>query len=173
MTQEGTPTRQPITEVTDFADIAGEFNKRVARIVWCTVATVDGKGRPRTRILHPIWEPDGKGAVVGYIATNRHSYKERHIAANPNVSLTYWDQQHEQVYVDATADWLDSPEDKQRIWDYFKNTPPPYGYDPALIWREGLENSDFGVLRLTPRRIELYGIADLMAARPPQVWRAR
>ncbi|HUF54778.1 MAG TPA: pyridoxamine 5'-phosphate oxidase family protein [Dehalococcoidia bacterium] len=172
MTQEEAPTRQATQEISDFAEIAEEFNKRVARIVWCTVATVDAKGRPRTRILHPIWEANGQGGVVGYIATNRHSYKERHIAANPGVSLSYWDQQHEQVYVDATADWLDSAKEKQRIWDFFKETPPPYGYDPALIWREGLEDSDFGVLRLKPRRIELFGIADLMAGRAPRVWRA-
>ena len=42
--------------VASFADIKEEFNKRVSRIVWCTVATVDTKGRPRSRILHPIWE---------------------------------------------------------------------------------------------------------------------
>ena len=39
-----------------FADIADEFAARTQRIVWCTVATVDESGRPRTRILHPIWE---------------------------------------------------------------------------------------------------------------------
>jgi general stress protein 26 len=171
MTQEEAPTRQPTKEVADFAGIADEFNRRVSGIVWCTVATVDTKNRPRTRILHPIWETDG--GVVGYIATGRHSFKEKHIANNPNVSLTYWDPEHQQVYVDATADWLDDIVDKQRIWDLFKNTPMPYGYDPGMIWREGIEKSDFGVLRLKPRRIELFGIADLMAGRPPTVWRAR
>lgn len=169
MTQEEAPTRQPTKVVTDFGEIADEFNKRVARIVWCTVATVDTKDRPRTRILHAIWEQEGRG-VVGYIATGRHSYKEKHIAHNPNVSLTYWDQEHQQVYVEATADWQDDPAEKQRIWDLFKNTPPPYGYDPGMIWRDGVESADFGVLRLKPRRIEIYGIADLLAGKPPTVW---
>ena len=41
-----------------------------------------------------------------------------------------------------------------------------------MIWREGPGQPDFGVLRLTPRRVELYGLADLMAGRPPAVWRA-
>ena len=38
------------------------------RIVWCTVATVDRRGRPRSRILHPYWErtPDG---LVGWITS--------------------------------------------------------------------------------------------------------
>jgi general stress protein 26 len=163
-------TRQPTRSVTDFAEIADEFTKRVSRIVWCTVATVDTKGRPRTRILHPIWETDG--GLAGYIATGRQSLKEKHLARNPHVSLTYWDQAHEQVYVEATAEWADEASEKRRIWDLYKATPPPYGYDPAMIWREGPGQPDFGVLRLTPRRVELYGLADLMAGRPPAVWRA-
>jgi hypothetical protein len=36
--------------------VAPAFVETAHRIVWCTVATVDGRGRPRTRILHPIWE---------------------------------------------------------------------------------------------------------------------
>ncbi|HEY5625355.1 MAG TPA: pyridoxamine 5'-phosphate oxidase family protein [Dehalococcoidia bacterium] len=170
MTQEETPGRAPTNVASDFAEIAGEFTKRVSRIVWCTVATVDTKDRPRTRLLHPIWETDGR--LVGHIATGRHSLKEKHIARNANVSLTYWDQVHEQVYVEATARWADDAAEKHRIWDLFKSTPPPYGYDPALIWQGGVESEDFGVLTLTPRRVELYGIADLMAGRPPTVWRA-
>ncbi len=169
MTQEDAPTSQQTNVVADFAEIAEEFTKRVSRIVWCTVATVDTKDRPRTRLLHPIWEVDSE--LVGHIATGRHSLKEKHIARNPNVSLAYWDQGHEQVYVEATAQWSDGEAEKCRIWGLFKDTPPPYGYDPALIWRDGVESDDFGVLTLTPRRVELYGLTDLMAGRPPTVWR--
>ena len=42
--------------MTQFSELEPEFIRRVARIVWCTVATIDRKGNPRTRILHPIWE---------------------------------------------------------------------------------------------------------------------
>lgn len=166
MTQDNSPQRLPTDFVKSFDDIAEEFHKRVARIVWCTMATVDRAGRPRTRIIHPIWE-----GSTGYIGTGRTSLKEKHIAANPNVSFTYWDQVHEQIYIDATAEWLDTPADKQRIWDLYKNTPPPLGYDPGMIWREGATAGDFGVLKLTPRRIEIYGIVNLMQGRPPQVWK--
>jgi pyridoxine/pyridoxamine 5'-phosphate oxidase len=71
-------------EVASFAEIEAEFMRRVARIVWCTVATVDRQGRPRTRILHPIWE-----GTTGWIATGRHSHKEKHLARNTHVSLSY------------------------------------------------------------------------------------
>ena len=38
------------------------------RIVWCTVATVDRRGRPRSRILHPYWERTEDG-LAGWITT--------------------------------------------------------------------------------------------------------
>jgi hypothetical protein len=184
MTQEDTPQRPPAHTLPgdrgslpdavgtrDFAGIEPEFMRRVARIVWCTVATVDRQGRPRTRILHPIWEI-AKGVPVGHIATGRHSLKEKHLAGNPYISLTYWDPVHEQVYVDAKSEWADAPAERQRIWDLYKSTPPPLGYDPAIIWPGGPLADDFGVLRLMPWRIELWSLAALMQSKPPQIWRA-
>jgi hypothetical protein len=153
-------------DVADFSEIENEFQKRVARIVWCTAATVDRKGRPRTRILHPIWE-----GPVGWIATGRHSLKEKHLAANPHMSLTYWDPQHQQLYIDCKTKWDDSVDQKKRIWELYKSTPPPLGYDPGMIWKEGPEAEDFGVLKLTPWRIEVSSIMDMMAGKPPLVWR--
>ena len=154
--------------VASFAEIEEEFLRRVSRIVWCTVATVDAKGRPRTRILHPIWE-----GPTGWIATGRHSLKEKHLAKNPNVSLSYWDQEHQQIYVDARAEWIDDPAEKLRIWQLYKSTPPPLGYDPQIIWQAGPDDPGYGLLKLTPRRIELYALADLITGKPPQVWRAK
>jgi len=155
-------------EVGSFAEIEDEFMARVRRIAWCTVATVDAKGRPRTRILHPIWE-----GTTGWIATGRHSHKEKHLARTPYVSLSYWDPQHQQIYVDAKAEWDDDAATKQRIWDLYKSTPPPLGYDPAIIpqWKDGPTSPDFGLLKLTPWRIELFGLADMMAG-GGKVWRA-
>ena len=157
--------------MTDFAELEPEFTRRVSRIVWCSVATIDRAGNPRTRILHPIWEVID-GVPVGYIATGRHSLKEKHIARNPYVSLSYWDQAQEQVYVDAKASWSDAPEERQRIWDLFKNTPPPLGYDPGMIWQGGPLADDFGVLHLAPSRVEIWSLEDLAKRVPPLVWRA-
>jgi general stress protein 26 len=151
---------------TTFADIQDEFMKRVQRIVWCTVATVDTRGRPRSRMLHPIWE-----GATGWIMTGRHTLKEKHIQHNSHVSLSYWDQQHEQIYVECRAEWEDSASEKRRIWDLFKNTPPPLGYDPGLFWPGGPEDPTFGVLKLTPWRIELSSLNDLIVGKPAQVWR--
>ena len=152
--------------VNGFEDIAAEFDKRVRRIVWATVTTVDTQGRPRSRILHPMWD-----GATGYIATGRHSFKERHLAANPYVSVTYWDQQQEQVYAECKAEWADGADEKQRAWDLFKNTPLPYGYDPAMFWPGGPTSEDFGVLKLTPWRVELWTLGQMATGQPSQVWR--
>jgi general stress protein 26 len=155
-------------EVESFADIEAEFNARVSRIVWCTVSTVDRQGRPRTRILHPIWE-----GSTGWIATGRDSHKAKHLAENPYVSLSYWDQEHQQVYVDAKAEWVDDPAEKERLWELYGSTPPPLGYDLGMIWRGGLEDPTYGLLKLTPWRIELFALADMFQGKEPQIWRAK
>lgn len=154
-------------DVASFAEIEQEFLQRVARIVWCSVATVDRKGRLRTRILHPIWE-----GATGWIATGRHSLKEKHLAGNPYVSLSYWDQEHQQVYADCCAEWVDGKAEKLRIWELYKNTPPPLGYDPGIIWRGGPDDPTYGLLKLTPWRIELFALGDLFTGTPPKVWHA-
>jgi general stress protein 26 len=149
-----------------FAEIEAEFVARVNRIVWCTVATVDGAGRPRSRILHPIWE-----GQVGWIATGRHSPKAAHLTRNPYVSLTYWDPRHEQVHADCRAEWADDVPTKRRVWNLFRDAPPPMGYDPGAFFPGGPEDREFGALRLVPWRISLWSLADLIGGKPPQVWR--
>ena len=155
-------------DVTSFAEIEEDFMARVRRIAWCTVATVDAKGRPRTRILHPIWE-----GTTGWIATGRHSHKEKHLAKNPYVSLSYWDPQHQQIYADCKAEWCDDAAEKRRVWDLYKNTPPPLGYDPQMIWQAGVEDPTYGLLKLAPWRIELSALGDMITGAAPRIWRAR
>ena len=153
-------------EVATFSDIENDFMERVRRIVWCTVATVDRQGRPRTRILHPIWE-----GSTGWIATGRQSHKAKHLERNPYVSLSYWDQQHQQIYADCKAEWDDSPQQKQLIWNLYKSTTPPLGYDLGIIWKSP-DDPTYGVLKLTPWRIELFALSDLFSRAPPRIWHA-
>jgi general stress protein 26 len=153
-----------VAEVASFAEIEDEFMARVRRIAWCTAATVDRKGRPRTRILHPIWE-----GATGWILTGRHTLKTKHLANNPHMSLTYWDPLHQQIHADVVAEWDDDLKEKERVWDVYKNTPPPLGYDPAIIWPQGAADPEIGLLKLTPWRIELFGLADF--ARGATIWR--
>ena len=131
-------------EVTHFSEIEDEFIRRVHTMVWCNVATVDHLQRPRSRILHPIWE-----GATGWIATHRNSYKRTHLIHNHYVSLAYITDIHKPVYVDCTAAWVEERDQKVRIWDLFKNTPPPLGYDPAIDFVSP-DHDNFGLLKLTP-----------------------
>lgn len=157
-----------MTDVAKFADIEAKFNDVTRRVVWATITTIDRKNRPRSRILHPVWE-----GSTGWIATGRNSHKAKHIAGNPHISCTYWDQKHEQVMAECKATWADDLATKKRIWDLLKTTPEPVGYDPSLFWKEGPESADFGVLKLTPWRVEVWSLTDMAQGKPALVWRGR
>jgi general stress protein 26 len=151
-------------DVASFAEIAAEFQARVARIAWATVATVGPDGAPRTRILHPIWEDH-----IGWIATTRGTLKIRQIGREPRVSLTYWDPLQDNVHIEAVATVTDDVADKSRIWDLFAATPPPLGYDPVVFWKGGKTDQAYALLRLDPTRIELTGLRHRSSGRPPLV----
>lgn len=146
-------------KTTSFAEISEQFIERVHQMVWCNVATVDGHGRPRSRVLHPIWEVV-HGRPLGWIATGRHTLKAKHLAARPYLSIAYVADPLKPIYAECQAEWADDLATKDRIWNWFKETPPPLGYDNALFWGT-VENPDFGVLKLMPWRVEM---ADLLGA---------
>jgi general stress protein 26 len=154
-------------KVESFAEMEEEFRRRISRIAWCNVATADARGRLRSRVLHPLWE-----GSTGWILTGRQSPKTRDLAANPNVSLSYYDQAHEQVYAECRTEWEERPAEKQRIWDLFRTTPAPMGYDPGLFWKSP-DDPTYGVLHLAPWRIELASLADLMSGKTSAVWMPR
>jgi general stress protein 26 len=133
---------------TQFAEIEAEFLKRVTSIIWCNVATIDTQQRPRSRIMHPIWE-----GQIGWIGTRRESHKSLHLAEHPYVSLAYLGDYARPVYVDCQVEWIDDLTEKQRVWELFKSTPEPVGYDPTPMFKTV---ESFGLLKLTPWRIDLY-----------------
>jgi hypothetical protein len=140
------------------------------RIVWCTVATVDRRGRPRSRILHPYWE-QVDGGLVGWITTRPTALKRAHLAHSPHVSCSYWDPAHDIAVAECRAAWVEDAATKRRVWDLFRAAPPPLGHDPAALWPDGPETSDAGVLRLEPWRLRAGEAAALAAGRPALTWR--
>ena len=65
----------------DFSEIAPAFVEMAHRIVWASAATVDAYGRPRSRILHPIWQWDGV-RLLGWIGTSPTPAKRAHLNAS-------------------------------------------------------------------------------------------
>jgi len=140
----------------DLTSVAPEFVEMAHRIVWCSVATVDADNRPRSRILHPIWEWDGS-QLVGWVATGPTPVKRAHIEHSPYVSLSYWSERHDTCQADCGVEWAFDDETCTRVWDLFANGPEPVGYDPSIIpaWNSPSDEA-FAVLRLDPWRLRVF-----------------
>jgi hypothetical protein len=152
-------------EITDYSQIAGEVVRRASKHVWCNFATVDRAGRPRSRVIHPVWE-----GPVGWIGTFPGSHKYKHLARTPFASCGYIDAE-EPLYIDCRVTPVDDLATKQHAWDFIKaQSPEPYGFDPATIWADGPGGASFGLLRLDAWRVQL---TTARAGKAPEttVWR--
>jgi general stress protein 26 len=142
-------------KVNSFSEIEGEFITRAHTMVWCNMATLDTKNRLRSRILHPLWE-----RATGWASARPHSLKAKHLLHNPHVSLAYISDIAKPIYVDCTAEWEEDRAKKQHVWDLFLTTATPAGFDLGNIFK-GLDDPEFGVLKFTPWRIELFDISNV------------
>jgi len=133
-------------------------------MIFCNVATIDEHQRPRSRILHPYWE-----GSTGWICTHRDSYKAKHLANNPYVSLAYITNPMQPVYADCKAAWMTDPSEKRRVWELFKNAPEPLGFDPAQDFIRP-QHENVGLLKLTPWRIDLVSFPALSFNEGTRVW---
>lgn len=159
--------------MSSLAETAPAFVEIAHRIVWCTVATVDPAGAPRTRILHPIWEWDGE-RLTGWIATSPESAKAGHLRHEPRVSLTYWDPSHDVATADCDTAWELDHDSRVRGWRRFADGPAPVGYDPSIIptWTAP-DAPSFGILRLEPTHLRVMdGSLMLRGAGRLHTWRA-
>lgn len=136
-------------EVPRYEDIQAEFMARAQKAVYCNVATVDPKGRPRSRVMHLVWD-----GPTGWVITWPESHKSKHLANNPHVSIAYISEPLKPVYVECTAEWVTGRQEKLRIWELHKTLPPPMGFDPTPHYGS-IEHRYFGLLRFTPWRVEL------------------
>jgi hypothetical protein len=142
--------------MSDLATTAAAFREMAHRIVWCTAATVDRDGRPRTRVLHPMWEWEDD-RLTGWIATGPTPVKRAQLDRTPYLSCSYWATSQDTCAADCAASWCFDDETRIRIWEAFATAPAPLGYDPAIIpaWTEPTAES-FAVLRLDPYRLRVF-----------------
>jgi hypothetical protein len=139
--------------------VARAFAEMANRMVYCTLATVDRRGRPRTRIVHALWEWGGP-SLVGWVGSVVTPMKRAHLLANPNVSCSYWNgvAEYDTCVAECRASLLVDEASRLAGWERFSSTPPPLGYDPATIpdWREGPASPAWGVMRLEPWRLRVF-----------------
>ncbi|MGE2689387.1 pyridoxamine 5'-phosphate oxidase family protein [Mycolicibacterium pulveris] len=160
--------------MTSLERIAPAFVEMAHSIVWASVATVDADSRPRTRILHPIWEWDGTD-LLGWIATVPSPVKKAHLAVHPEVSVSYWSPSHDTCSAECLVEWYLDDETRAAVWDKFATGPEPVGYDPRIIpqWSQGPMSDQFAVLRLSPYRIRVMPAAVMTKGEgAPLAWHA-
>ena len=110
-------------DVSSFSELAQEFDAVARKVIWPTMTTVDRQGRPRARIVHPVWD-----GPTGWLLTGRSSLKAKHLAQVPYVSISYVDTEGvsptaNQAYAECRAEWIDDAAEKTRIRDLFKSLP--------------------------------------------------
>ena len=158
--------------MTSLQDIAPAFVEMAHAIVWCSAATVDAKGRPRSRVLHPIWQWDG-ARLTGWIATGPTPTKRAHLAASPHLSCNYWSPNQDTCVAECRAEWAFDDGTRSMVWNLFRDGPAPVGYDPAMIpgW-DSAASSNFAALKLRPWRLRVMPGAVLMKGEgTAMVWR--
>src|SRR5262245_26297689 len=150
--------------MTALAAIAPAFVTMAHEIVWCSVATVDAEGRPRARILHPLWSWDGE-ELSGWIATGPTPVKRAHLEAHPDISCSYWAPTHDTCTAECSTEWFFDDDTCTTVWNLFKDGPPPVGYDPAIVpaWSGGPTSDAFAALRLRPWRLRVFPGTVLLA----------
>lgn len=148
------------TKVQTFTELQDEFDAYIGDIVYATMTTVDKKGRPRARVLIPVWEVvDGK--PVGWLATYKTPVKEAHLANNPHTTFSYWTKRQNAVAVDTVAEWVDDLDIKKRVWDLYSRTSPRgAGYELGQFWTSPADPK-LHVLRLEPWRVQVIRGRDL------------
>ena len=150
--------------------VAPAFVEMAHGIVWASVATVDREKRPRSRILHPIWEWDGT-RLEGFVATGPTPTKRAHLEFSPHVSVNYWAPDQNTCVAECRASWIFDDASRTELWNLFKNTPEPVGYDPAMIpvW-ESPQSEAFAGLRLEPWRLRVFPGSALTDQQGILVW---
>jgi general stress protein 26 len=152
-------------EVPSMADSTfwEKVHTTAAKATWAYLATVDGD-QPKVRVVHPAFE----GERV-WVATGSNSAKARHIGKNAKVELFYQVAPPDMIHLTVTgsAKFVADLKEKKRIWD-----GKIFDYDLAQFWPAGAEAKDFGLMLVTPSRIELTSLGDMSVGKKPAVWRA-
>ncbi len=133
-----------------------------SKATWAYLATADGN-QPKVRVVHPAFE----GERV-WVATGRGSAKARQIGKNSNVELFY-QIGAEMVHLTVTgkATFVADPAEKKRIWN-----GKVFDYDLSQFWPAGPDADDFGLMLITPARIELTSLSEMTTGKKPEVWRS-
>lgn len=140
--------------------VLDEAREIAAGTPWAYLATCR-RDQPTVRPIHPLWDDGGI-----WIASGPDSPKMRQIRANPKVSL-FWHLTDalKHLTVTGTAASVTDPDEKRRLWDAFD-------YDLAQYFPDGPDSPDYGLMHITPTRVECWSLPEMGANVPARVWHA-
>ena len=142
------------------AETLQKFHDAAQKATWAYLATTVGD-QPKVRVVHPAFE----GERV-WVATGRTSHKAAHIDKNPKVQLFYQvGPEFVHLTVTGNARFIDDAAEKKRVWE-----GKVFDYDLAQFWPAGHQAPDFGLMLVTPSRIELTSLTEMMQGKKPLVW---
>src|SRR5690349_18227175 len=136
-----------------------EFVSIAHGVVWATVASLDAQGRPRSRVVHPVWTLDERG-LRGWIGTRPTSLVRRHLQHAAFLSVSYWSGAHDVAVAECRARYVDDDAGRHEAWQALRSAPEPAGYDPATIWPGPLDEG-FAAVALDPWLLRWARAADL------------
>lgn len=156
----------------DLSTTAAGFIAMAHRIVWCSVATVDGQGRPHSRVMRPLWEWD-RQTLVGWVGTTPGP-ELVHLVSSASVSCSYWEATQDTCIAECRTELVTDDAARARVWNLFATAPKPLGYDPAAIGVRGWDAPDapgFVVLRFRPWRLQVHPLSVLASGGRPEEMR--
>jgi hypothetical protein len=157
--------------VSDAQEVIRDFLEVTHEIVLATLSTVDAHGRPRSRIVHPIFLMEEAG-VARWMVSSPAPLKTAHLSGNPHVALSWWSPAQNVAYADCMANTIEDEQAKLAVWDLFMTTPPPLGYDLRAFGIPDPESPLFMPLRIEPYRVQVLKFQGWEADLTPRIWRA-
>lgn len=142
----------------DTSSILAAAREVVAEARYATMVTLGPDGRPQARIVDPFAPEEG---FTVWIATNARSRKVGEIAADPRVTLLYFDRDgasYVTVVGDAVA--VDDPAMKARYWKT----------EWAAFYPDEYRGEDYLLIKVTARRLEV-SAERLGVLNDPVTWR--
>ncbi len=144
-----------ISERDKYITIAREI---IETAHYCALITLDQFGKPHVRMMEPVSHQDD---MVVWLGTNSKSRKVQEIRNNPQVTLYYSD--HEggsYVAIAGTANLIDDPEKKDRLWREEWDTLFP-----------GWKNNFYILIQVIPNRLEILSYMHGIVG-DPETWEA-
>ncbi len=125
---------------------------------YATLVTLDGSGHPQARVVDPF-VPDGDFTI--WIGTHRATRKLAQIAANPKVTLLYFDQPRQHyVTVIGHATIVRVPAEKARR----------FKAEWKAFYKNGSVGDDYVLVKITAARLEVVA-ESLGMTNDPNTWR--